>query len=218
MADVRFEGAPLLEGWVIGAAMGLVAFAASVVVGEFALMPAAFFGVVVAGAAGAVMGFPWWIGGPVSPASSAAFAARVAAADEARAAARAAQAPVAKLAPVAKVVAAPAEVEATPAALISTPVETAGGPARHAAPLNGKADTLRDIEGVGPVTERLLNQLGFWHFDQVANWTEADVAWVESNLRGFKGRVTRDKWVAQAKIIVTEGMASFRQRARRNDY
>ena len=41
---------------------------------------------------------------------------------------------------------------------------------------------------------------------------------MDSNLKGFRGRVTRDKWVAQAKIIVTEGMDVFLVRAKTNDY
>jgi len=43
--------------------------------------------------------------------------------------------------------------------------------------------------------------LGFFHFDQVATWTDEEVAWVDANLEGFKGRVTRDQWVAQAKEL-----------------
>jgi len=43
--------------------------------------------------------------------------------------------------------------------------------------------------------------LGFYHFDQVAGWTPGEVAWVDQNLEGFKGRVTRDQWVVQAKLL-----------------
>ncbi len=49
--------------------------------------------------------------------------------------------------------------------------------------------------------EKLCNSLGFYHFDQIASWTPDEVAWVDANLEGFKGRVTRDTWVAQAKIL-----------------
>ena len=34
----------------------------------------------------------------------------------------------------------------------------------------------------------------------------------------FKGRITRDKWVAQAKIIVKDGLEAFLERAKTNDY
>jgi NADH-quinone oxidoreductase subunit E len=66
--------------------------------------------------------------------------------------------------------------------------------------------------------EKLVNEMGFFHFDQIAHWSEADVAWVDANLKGFKGRVTRDRWVAQARIIVNEGLEAFRERAKTNSY
>ena len=40
---------------------------------------------------------------------------------------------------------------------------------------------------MGPVLEDLLHSLGFYHFDQLAAWTPAEVAWVDDNLEGFKG-------------------------------
>ncbi|MBT8459955.1 MAG: NADH-quinone oxidoreductase subunit NuoE [Boseongicola sp.] len=69
---------------------------------------------------------------------------------------------------------------------------------------DGNADDLKRIKGVGPKLEKLLNSLGFFHFDQVANWSAEEIAWVDDNLEGFKGRVTRDEWVAQAKVLTNE--------------
>lgn len=66
---------------------------------------------------------------------------------------------------------------------------------------DGQPDDLKLIKGVGPKLEKLCNSLGFWHFDQVAAWTADEVAWVDENLEGFKGRVTRDEWVEQAKSL-----------------
>ncbi|MEM7060401.1 MAG: hypothetical protein AAF557_22710 [Pseudomonadota bacterium] len=66
-------------------------------------------------------------------------------------------------------------------------------------PRNGVPDDLQQIKGVGPKLEQLLHDLGFYHFDQIANWTENEVAWVDQNLEGFSGRVTRDQWVDQAR-------------------
>jgi predicted flap endonuclease-1-like 5' DNA nuclease len=76
----------------------------------------------------------------------------------------------------------------------------------------GKADDLKLIKGVGPKLEKLCNSLGFYHFDQIANWTSDEVAWVDSNLEGFSGRVTRDEWVAQAKILASGGETEFSSR------
>ncbi|NNE89278.1 MAG: NADH-quinone oxidoreductase subunit NuoE [Silicimonas sp.] len=65
----------------------------------------------------------------------------------------------------------------------------------------GAPDDLKKIKGVGPKLEKLLHSLGFFHFDQVAVWSEDEIAWVDDNLEGFKGRVTRDEWVAQAREL-----------------
>jgi NADH-quinone oxidoreductase subunit E len=83
----------------------------------------------------------------------------------------------------------------------------AGGvkPAGLKAARKGKADDLKLILGIGPKLEALCQKLGFFHFDQIANWTEGEIAWVDENLEGFKGRVTRDKWVAQARILAAGG-------------
>ncbi|MEP0944831.1 MAG: aquaporin [Rhizobiaceae bacterium] len=69
------------------------------------------------------------------------------------------------------------------------------------APRGGVADDLKEINGVGPAMEKLLNSLGYYHFDQVAAWTPAETAWVDDNLEGFKGRATRDNWSSQAKEL-----------------
>ncbi|MGD1884336.1 MAG: NADH-quinone oxidoreductase subunit E [Paracoccaceae bacterium] len=65
----------------------------------------------------------------------------------------------------------------------------------------GAPDDLKRIKGVGPKLEELLYGLGFFHFDQIAAWTEKEVSWVDENLEGFRGRVSRDEWVAQAKAL-----------------
>jgi predicted flap endonuclease-1-like 5' DNA nuclease len=121
--------------------------------------------------------------------------ARKAAAEEAAAAARAAQ----------KV----AEDKAAPA-------ENAGEGTRPEgldAPRGGGADDLKLIKGVGPKLEGLLHDLGYYHYDQIANWTKAEVAWVDKNLKGFKGRVSRDGWVAQARALASGEETEFSKRA-----
>ena len=80
----------------------------------------------------------------------------------------------------------------------------------------GTPDDLKLIKGVGPKLEGLLHELGFFHFDQIAAWTEAEVLWVDQNLEGFKGRVSRDDWVAQAKALSGGGETEFSQRAKKD--
>ena len=93
---------------------------------------------------------------------------------------------------------APAPVTAATPAPASSFTGTASKPQGLTAPRGGRADDLKLISGVGPKMEELLHDLGYFHFDQIAAWTPAEVAWVDDNLEGFKGRVTRDSWIAQA--------------------
>lgn len=188
MREAPTMNAPWLGGFVIGAAAGLVAFGALVVVGKFDLFPAAAMGGGVATVAGLILGLPWGASAPR---------------------------PAAQVAQAAAPVAAPA---AEPVDFVASPAASNDGPARLTAPRGGKADNLKEIEGIGPAMEKLVNEMGFFHFDQIAGWSDADVAWVDANLKGFKGRVTRDRWVAQAKIIVNEGLEAFRERAKTNTY
>ena len=67
----------------------------------------------------------------------------------------------------------------------------------------GKADDLKKISGVGPKLEKELNGAGVFHFDQIASWTAKEVAWADENLVSFKGRISRDNWVSQAKDLAT---------------
>jgi predicted flap endonuclease-1-like 5' DNA nuclease len=90
-------------------------------------------------------------------------------------------------------------------------------PAALAAPRDGGPDDLKKIKGVGPKLEELLHSLGYYHFDQIANWTDAEIAWVDSNLEGFNGRATRDEWVAQAKLLAAGGETEFSERVDKGD-
>ena len=76
----------------------------------------------------------------------------------------------------------------------------------------GGPDNLKEIKGVGPKLEQTLNQMGVYHFDQIAGWGPAEVAWMDGNLKGFKGRVSRDGWVEQAKILAAGGETEFSSR------
>ncbi|MBL1437190.1 MAG: NADH-quinone oxidoreductase subunit NuoE [Rhodobacteraceae bacterium] len=68
---------------------------------------------------------------------------------------------------------------------------------------NGEADDLKMIKGIGPKLENELNGAGVYHFSQIASWTEKEVAWADENLVSFKGRISRDNWVSQAKELAT---------------
>ncbi len=84
-------------------------------------------------------------------------------------------------------------------------------------PRDGGADDLKRIKGVGVKLEALLHKMGVYHFDQIAKWTGAEVAWVDENLEGFKGRVTRDDWVAQATLLADGGKTDAANRAKKGE-
>lgn len=217
MRKAENMNAPNLWGWAIGAAAGLVAFGVLVIVGEYDLFPAAFMGGGIAAVAGLVLGMPWGASAPARPTGTARPVAAVTPAPKAEAV------PVAFVAvPAPAPAPAPAPEASAPAPKAKAPAKAkpaaVAGPERLKAPRKGKADNLQEIEGIGPAMEKLVNSLGFYHFDQIAGWSDADVAIVDAEMKSFKGRIARDKWVAQARIIVSEGLDAFRERAKTNNY
>ncbi len=111
--------------------------------------------------------------------------------------------------------AAPAAKESADGAIGDAPQDQTEGekPALLDAARDGKPDDLKMIKGVGPKLEGALNDIGVFHFDQIASWTPAEVAWADQNLVGFKGRVSRDNWVDQAKVLASGEETEFSQRA-----
>ncbi len=70
--------------------------------------------------------------------------------------------------------------------------------AKKAAKSDG--DDISQISGVGPVIVGKLNDAGITTFAQIAAWNDADVEAIEEKL-SFKGRVGREDWIAQAKVL-----------------
>ena len=62
------------------------------------------------------------------------------------------------------------------------------------------ADDLKKITGLGPKMEETLNGLGIFHYDQIAKWSPAEVAWVDDAAKA-RGRIERDGWVEQAAAL-----------------
>ena len=97
----------------------------------------------------------------------------------------------------------------------ATTVNVGKKPRAMKAARKGGSDDLKMIKGVGPKLEKLLNEMGFYHYDQVAKWSADEIAWVDENLEGFKGRVSRDNWVEQAKTLADGGQTEFSKRAKK---
>ena len=78
-----------------------------------------------------------------------------------------------------------------------------------APPPASEADDLRRIKGVGPKLVAILHGLGITRFSQIAAWTDEDIARVDASLGTFAGRITRDNWVEQAKLLAAGDTAGF---------
>lgn len=77
------------------------------------------------------------------------------------------------------------------------------GPDR-AMPVPRPRDDLKRIRGIGPVLERLLNDLGIHRLQQIARFGPEDVERVQAALTDFPDRIERDQWVEQARRLVAE--------------
>lgn len=77
-----------------------------------------------------------------------------------------------------------------------------------AAARGGKPDDLQRVSGIGPKNEAILHKLGFFHFDQIAQWTSTQVEWVDDHLR-IGGRIKREDWIKQAALLAAGNEAEF---------
>ncbi len=110
---------------------------------------------------------------------------------------------------------APAAVEAP----VSAPAAsgTVAKPQMMEGPRDGGPDDLKKIKGIGPKLEKMLNGMGIYHFDQIAGWQANELAWVDENLEGFKGRASRDSWVGQAQTLAGGGETAFSEKVDKGD-
>lgn len=132
-----------------------------------------------------------------------------------------------KAAPAAKAAAKPAAKAATktsnakPAAVkASAPKKAAAvkkaAPKKAAAVAKSGPDDLKMIKGVGKLIETKLAKEGITSFSQIAGWKKADITEFDEKL-SFKGRIERDEWISQAKILAKGGTTEFSKRAAKGD-
>jgi predicted flap endonuclease-1-like 5' DNA nuclease len=116
--------------------------------------------------------------------------------------------------------AAPAAVKPTPepvATVVAAAPEPTAAPETVAAPVTpapassppATTDDLSRIKGVGPKLVALLGELGVTSFAQIAAWDDAAIERIDAQLGRFAGRITRDQWVEQAKLLAAGDEASF---------
>lgn len=88
----------------------------------------------------------------------------------------------------------------------------AGSAPAPASPHSGNADDLRRIKGVGPKLVAVLAEQGVTRFDQIAAWSDADIDRIDATLGRFAGRITRDRWVEQAKLLAAGDDTGFAEK------
>ena len=69
---------------------------------------------------------------------------------------------------------------------------------------NGKKDDLKRIDGLGALDESTLNNLGVFHFDQIAGWNAGQVLWMENHVFA-RGRIGHENWQPQARDLAVAG-------------
>ena len=65
----------------------------------------------------------------------------------------------------------------------------------------GAPDDLAKLTGVGPQIVKKLNEHGVFHYWQLAAMTDDEAAKLDADLR-FNGRIVRDKWSEQARVLL----------------
>jgi NADH-quinone oxidoreductase subunit E len=189
--------------WILAAASGLVVLVVCLFLIDMGILASIFMGAVVFIVVGLLLG--WIFCSELKP--------LVQPNDTSAAPSAPEPAPVSEPAPATAPVAQAPKAEAPEVEA----VEDAVRPEALSGARNGGADDLKMIKGVGPKLEIMLNELGFYHFDQIAGWSAAEVAWVNDNLTGFKGRVSRDNWVEQARKLASGQETEFSKRVSDGD-
>lgn len=87
-------------------------------------------------------------------------------------------------------------------------------PVKRAAPAT--PDNLKLIRGIGPQNEGRLNALGVNQFVQIAGWNAKDEQHYGEAL-AFPGRIEREEWVKQAKVLAKGGSTEFSKRVKSGD-
>ena len=81
---------------------------------------------------------------------------------------------------------------------------------------SAEVDDLKRIRGVGVLIERKLNSVGIVNYAQIGQWTNTDINKI-SQMLDFKGRIERENWVEQARILASGGKTEFSQRVDRGE-
>lgn len=74
-------------------------------------------------------------------------------------------------------------------------------PLIRSAPRPRGKDTLSEIDGISKELEVKLNNLGIFHFDQIAKWNPKNCHWVEEYFVLEDNQIEEQNWISQAKNL-----------------
>lgn len=80
-------------------------------------------------------------------------------------------------------------------------------PSPASAPTGG--DDLTRIKGLGPKIAAILGELGVTRYADIAEWDDAEIDRIDALLGKFQGRIRRDSWVEQAKLLSSGDESGF---------
>ncbi len=107
-----------------------------------------------------------------------------------------------------------APVATTPATTAAAAAAAGAGSAKVVR--SAEIDDLKRIRGIGVLIEKRLNSVGIVSYGQIAEWTTDDIDRVSATL-DFKGRIERENWVEQARILASGGNTEFSRRVDRGE-
>ncbi|KQO08337.1 hypothetical protein [Sphingomonas sp. Leaf242] len=95
--------------------------------------------------------------------------------------------------------------EPVPAAVL--PVETRASASAPVQSYGG--DPVTQLKGLGPKVAARLGELGVSTIDQMAALTESEAQSIDAQLGNFTGRMHRDRWIEQARLLAAGDKAGF---------
>ena len=71
-------------------------------------------------------------------------------------------------------------------------------------------NNFKKIKGINSQIEKNLYSLGIFHYEQIANWTNKNVEWIEGFLE-LPFHVRNNQWVEQARVLKNGNETTYSQ-------
>ena len=71
---------------------------------------------------------------------------------------------------------------------------------------------LTRLKGVGSKLATLLRERGVTSIEQIAEWSDEDIDRIDAQLGRFEGRIRRDDWVGQARLLAAGDEVGYAER------